>query len=171
MERRASRLRDPEAEVSPRGVRDDQPEEADEAPLLADIAADEVVVGQRQEPVLLAAFAESDADGAARAHRDQRLAELVAHLLRDRARVEERHHAEQDVLEPLHLAPHLERRPRALPGERHVECGVEELTSVVDAGAEQVMPDSIDDDAAGEWMLRMGQPSRQLHSAALVAGH
>ena len=79
--------------------------EPEEAPLLADVAGDEVAVRKRQEAVLLPPLPEADAEQPARADGDERLLELVVHLRRRAARIEERREAQHRVLHLLDLVP------------------------------------------------------------------
>ena len=70
-------LRDAEPEPAVEREEQRHASDAHEAPLLADAAADEVVVREREEAELLPPLAEPDAEPAARADGDERLLELV----------------------------------------------------------------------------------------------
>src|SRR5205823_12886950 len=72
---------------------------ADEPPLFADVAGDEVAVRIRQEARLLAPLAEADAKGAAGTDGKQRLLELVVHRSRRATRIQKRRDAQYRVLQ------------------------------------------------------------------------
>src|SRR6202040_663284 len=67
------------------------------------VRGDEIVVAKWQKPVLLASSSKAYAEYLPRSHRYQRLAQLIVDLERCRARIEERRHPQQHVVEPLDL--------------------------------------------------------------------
>src|SRR5262249_45449748 len=69
----------------------------DKPPLLADVAADEVTVRERNEVRLLHSLTKPAPSESSRADRDERLLELIADGLRRRAWMHERGHTVQDI--------------------------------------------------------------------------
>ena len=78
--------RDPEAEPAEQREQEHHDEHADESPLLADGAEEEIGVRVRQIAELLLSLAEAGAEQAARADADERLMDLEAGLGRRRRR-------------------------------------------------------------------------------------
>src|SRR4030095_9390939 len=102
---RSRRAGDSKPEPRVGGEREREHREAEETPFLADAAADEIVVPEGHEPELLAAFANPAAEETTRPYGDERLPKLILGLRHRAARIEERDHAQQDVLQALHLVP------------------------------------------------------------------
>src|SRR5947207_1662122 len=77
-EGRSRGARDAESKERVGGKREGETREPQEAPLLADVAGDEVAVRIGKKSVLLSAFAEAGAKPSARSNGDERLVELIA---------------------------------------------------------------------------------------------
>src|SRR5438128_2564416 len=97
-ERLARRPRDAEPEPNERAEQDEDPEDAQEAPLLTDGREDEIGVGVREVAELLLSLSQPHAEQPPGADPDERLVDLPRRLGRRAARIQERDHASEPVL-------------------------------------------------------------------------
>src|SRR5207244_4058562 len=96
-ERLARRPRDAEPEPNERAEQDEDPEDAQEAPLLTDGREDEIGVGVREVAELLLSLSQPHAEQPPGADPDERLVDLPRRIGPRAARIQERDHASEPV--------------------------------------------------------------------------